>query len=44
MICYDLWLCYDAQVPVFAWLWLMAGADLLRENSTTDWLVAGAWC
>ena len=21
---------------VFAWLWLMAGADLLRENNTTE--------
>jgi len=28
----------------FAWLWLMAGADLLWENSTADWLVAGGWC
>ena len=22
----------------------MAGADLLWENSTIDWLVAGDWC
>ena len=29
---------------VFAWLWLVAGIDLLRENSTADWLVAGGWC
>jgi len=29
---------------VFAWLWLMAGADLLWENNTADWLVAGGWC
>jgi len=24
-------------------LWLVAGADLLREKSTADWLVAGGW-
>ena len=29
---------------VFAWLLLMAGADLLWENSTANWLVAGGWC
>ena len=29
---------------VFAWLWLVVGADLLWENITADWLVAGAWC
>ena len=29
---------------MFAWLWLMAGVDLLCENSTADWLVAGGWC
>ena len=27
---------------VFAWLWLMADADLLWENNIADWLVAGA--
>jgi len=28
---------------VFAWLWLVAGADLLWENNIADWLVvAGA--
>ena len=27
---------------VFVWLWLIVGADLLRENNTADWLVAGA--
>ena len=27
---------------MFAWLWLVAGADLLWENNTADWLVAGA--
>ena len=31
-----------ATIAVFAWLWLMAGADLLWENSNADWLVAGA--
>ena len=29
---------------VFAWLWLVAGADLLWDNSIADWLVAGGWC
>ena len=24
--------------------WAVAGANLLRENSTADWLVAGGWC
>jgi len=31
-------------IAVFVWLWLMAGADLLWENNTADWLVAGGWC
>ena len=31
-----------SHLAVFAWLWLVAGADLLWENSTADWLVAGA--
>jgi len=25
---------------LFGWLWLVAGADLLSEKSTTGWLVA----
>jgi len=29
---------------VFAWLWLVAGADLLWENSTANCLLAGGWC
>jgi len=29
---------------VFVWLWLMASADLLWDNSTADWLLAGGWC
>jgi len=33
-----------AIFAVFAWLWLMAGADLLWEKGTADWLVAGGWC
>ena len=31
-----------AFIVVFAWLWLMAGTDLLWENSTADCLVASA--
>ena len=27
---------------MFAWMGLMAAADLLGENSNADWLVAGA--
>jgi len=30
-------------LTVFVWLWPMTGADLLRENSTADWLVTGGW-
>jgi len=29
---------------LFGWLWLVAGADLLRKKSTIGWLVAGGWC
>ena len=36
--------CFDLTNAVFAWLWLMAGTDLLWENSTADWLVTGGWC
>ena len=32
------------EVYVFTWLWLVTGADLLWENSTADWLIAGGWC
>ena len=36
----------EDQIPiaVFAWLWLMTGADLLWENNAADWLVADGWC
>jgi len=30
-----------SHLAVFAWLWLVAGTDLLWENSTADWLIAG---
>jgi len=30
--------------PLFAWLWLVADANLLWAKSTADWLVAGSWC
>ena len=36
--------CFDLTNAVFVWLWLMVGADLLRENNTADWPVAGGWC
>ena len=31
-------------ITLFAVLWLVAGADLLWEKSTADWLVAAGWC
>jgi len=33
-----------SRTAVFAWLWLVVGANLLWENSTANWLVAGGWC
>ena len=33
-----------ARCTIFAWLWLVAGADLLWEKSTAGWLVAARWC
>jgi len=32
------------RTAVFAWLWLVVGANLLWENNTANWLVAGGWC
>ena len=37
----ELLLLKQSIIVVFAWLWPVAGADLLRENSTADCLVAG---
>ena len=34
----------SALFAVFVWLWLMAGANLLSDNNTADWMVAGGWC
>ena len=31
-------------ITMFAWLWLVAGADLLWEKSTGGWLMTGGWC
>jgi len=31
----------SSTVALFDWLWLVAGADLLSEKNTADWLVAG---
>ena len=37
---FDLFI-FGCTNAVFVWLWLVASADLLGENSTADWLVAG---
>ena len=40
--CHVVW--QGKDITLFAWLWLVAGANLLREKNIAGWLAAGGWC